>query len=526
MPFISVASNLRLIESGVYKKIYDFFKFESAIYFISVFGFSIVGFYALRAIYNLVYIYILNSYSKGMYRLFSKRLFTTFLRIPYKLFAQKNTGELMQITNNEAGTTADILSSILMMFSEAFTALFLYVFMLTVNWKMTLVLTGILLAIVLFILRIFVKKAKKHGTANVEANRTMFRILNESFGNIKFIKLKNISGDMEKEFDHALAVSTSAQILGNTLYEAPKAFLETIGFSMLILAVLFILWVYKSAEAVIPIIAAYALALYRILPSINRIIQQFNNIAYRQHSLDVLFEHINLNTEIEGEEELVFEKTITLDNIFFSYPASANVLQNISLEIKKGEKVAFVGESGCGKSTLVDVLIGIHKPDTGSLFIDGVEITSANVASWKKRIGYIPQDIYLFDGTVGENVAFGSMYEDDKLQSVLRMANIWDFLAEKNGLDTLVGEDGIQLSGGQKQRIGIARALYGGPEIIVLDEATSALDNNTESKIMDEIYRVSENKTLIVIAHRLSTVERCERRIQMAKGRIIGQTPV
>ena len=192
----------------------------------------------------------------------------------------------------------------------------------------------------------------------------------------------------------------------------------------------------------------------------------------------------------------------------------------ISLKIYKGDKVAFIGESGSGKSTLVDLIIGVYKPQNGQISIDGVALSSENIKSWRKKVGYIPQTIYLFDGTVGENVAFGHEYDEAKIIEALKKANIYDFLLLKEGINTKVGDGGIQLSGGQKQRIGIARALYSDPEVLVLDEATSALDNETEAKIMDEIYEVSAHKTLIVIAHRLSTIERCNKKFKIINGKL------
>jgi ATP-binding cassette subfamily B protein/ATP-binding cassette subfamily C protein len=194
---------------------------------------------------------------------------------------------------------------------------------------------------------------------------------------------------------------------------------------------------------------------------------------------------------------------------------------NAYIEIIIGEKVAFVGESGSGKTTLVDIIIGIYKPEQGGLYVDDVLIEKTNILSWRSKIGYIPQGIYLFDGTVAENVSFGSKRDDRKIIDVLKKAKIWDFLETKEGLSTRVGEGGIQLSGGQSQRIGIARALYTDPELLVLDEATSSLDDATEAQIMEEIYDLSGNKTLIIIAHRLSTVARCNRQLRIENGVII-----
>jgi ATP-binding cassette subfamily B protein/ATP-binding cassette subfamily C protein len=218
---------------------------------------------------------------------------------------------------------------------------------------------------------------------------------------------------------------------------------------------------------------------------------------------------------------VAFTKSVRGKSLWFRYAKGEDVIKDISLEIRVGEKIAFVGESGSGKTTLVDLLIGIYRPVQGQIYVDDVLIDHTNIRSWRGKIGYIPQSIYLFDGTVAENVAFGSEYKGEKIVQVLKKARIWDFLETKEGLNTLVGEGGIQLSGGQKQRIGIARALYNDPEVLVLDEATSSLDDETESQIMDEIYDVSGNKTLIIIAHRLSTVQRCDRHIQINQGTII-----
>jgi len=264
----------------------------------------------------------------------------------------------------------------------------------------------------------------------------------------------------------------------------------------------------------------YALALYRILPALNRILSSYNTTLFLSKSLDIMYDELSYTPPKEGKEAVEFKEKIELKNISFEYIKGKKVLENINLNINKGDKIAFIGESGSGKSTLVDLIIGLYKPISGNIIIDDIELNSENIRAYRSKVGYIPQSIYLFDGTVGENVAFGYEYDKEKIIEVLKKANIYDFLSTKEGIDTLVGDGGIQLSGGQKQRIGIARALYSNPEILVLDEATSSLDNETESKIMDEIYEVSGDKTLLIIAHRLSTVERCERKIKLNGGKI------
>jgi ATP-binding cassette subfamily B protein/ATP-binding cassette subfamily C protein len=311
--------------------------------------------------------------------------------------------------------------------------------------------------------------------------------------------------------------------VNNVLGIVPKSILESLGFSFLVAVVLFIMLIYHDASKVIPVISMYALALYRILPSLHRMLQNINNIAYLEKTLEGVDESLQQPVENEGSAPLQFEHSIRLEDIHFKYMTGNEVITGSSFEIKKSEKIAITGESGSGKSTLVDIIIGIHKPVSGNVYIDETAVTDDNIRSWRKKIGYIPQGIYLFDGTAAENVSFGSIPDDEKIKRALQMANIWDFLAAKDGINTLVGEGGIQLSGGQQQRIGIARALYDDPEVLVLDEATSALDTDTEQKIMDEIYNVTANKTLIVIAHRLSTVERCDRRIRIENGKIIDE---
>jgi ATP-binding cassette subfamily B protein/ATP-binding cassette subfamily C protein len=521
MPFISIASDPALLNTGWYKKAFDLLKFSGQERFIVFFGVAIIVFYLIRAVYNIGHIYSINRFSQAMYKYFSKKLFTTFLSIPYKVFAQKNSAILTQIVSSEAMNVSVLALNVLRMASELFTILLVYALMVVMNWKMTLVLTVFLLIVVFSFLRFLVTRSKAQGSKRVDAARKFSCTLRETFGNFKFVRLKGNEDGILRQYSSSLDMYSRAQVISGTLGIMPKTILESIGFSLLVAAVIAILWIYHDASRVIPVITMYALALYRILPSVHRLLDNVNNIAYVQRSIDIVDENLRLPVETEGTAAIGFNNHIRLENISFSYVEGTEVLRSVSLAIRKGEKIAITGESGCGKSTLVDVIIGIHKPTDGTIYIDDTPLTDANIRAWRSNIGYIPQSIYLFDGTVAENVAFGSRPDEAKIQQALQTANIWDFLTTKEGIHTRVGEGGIQLSGGQQQRIGIARALYDDPGILVLDEATSALDTETEEKIMDEIYSVSKNKTLIVIAHRLSTVERCDRKIRMENGNIL-----
>jgi ATP-binding cassette subfamily B protein/ATP-binding cassette subfamily C protein len=522
MPFISAASNPNMLDTGWYKYFFDLFGFNDKNKFIIFFGIVIIIFYFFRSLYNVFYNYSINRFSLGTFRYFANRLFKTYLALPYKVYVQKNPSVLSQMVNGEANNLSVLLLNLLMIFSEAITVLFLYFFMVLVNWQITMVLTFILILIVLIVFATLIRTSKKLGekryTENVKLNRTLW----ETFGNFKFIKLKGNEDRILNTFNDSAGRLSHAAVLSGTLGTVPKNILENLGFSLLIAAVCFILWRYNSAAMVIPIISMYALALYRMLPAINRILGYFNSMAYLQKSLNVIYDDLNLETDKEGVSPVVFTKSIRGENLWFRYLNGGDVLKNISLTIGIGEKIAFTGESGSGKTTLVDLLIGIYRPTHGRLYVDDVLIDHTNIRSWRGKIGYIPQSIYLFDGTVAENISFGSDHDEEKIVRVLKKAKIWNFLESKEGIDTLVGEGGIQLSGGQKQRIGIARALYNEPEVLVLDEATSSLDDETEAEIMNEIYDVSGNKTLIIIAHRLSTVERCDRRIQIEDGVLVG----
>ena len=521
MPFITLASDPSKIVGNEYsKKIYNFFDFSTTNFMI-FFGLFLIGFYIFRAFYSIFYNYLLNKFAFGRFHAFAFRLFKNYTNLPYKRFVKRNSAELIKTIVNEASNLSFYIQSLLLMFSEFFTVVLLYALLLLMDWKMTLVLTILLGAKVLFLLFFLKKRIEKEGTRRSTMQSKFYKILNETFGNFKIIKLIQNEEKLYSEFSSISHGYAKANIVSNTLNQLPRLSLETIGFSVLIGIVVYVLFEYNDASFVLPIISMYALALYRILPALNRILSNYNTLLFLSNSLDIVYSDLSYTPQTEGKDFIDFKNKIELTNVSFEYNKNKKVLENINIIINKGDKVAFVGESGSGKSTLVDLIIGLYKPLSGEIVIDDKKLTSDNVKSYRSKVGYIPQSIYLFDGTVGENVAFGYEYDKEKIIEVLKKANIYDFLSSKEGIDTLVGDGGIQLSGGQKQRIGIARALYSDPEILVLDEATSALDNETEAKIMDEIYETSQDKTLLIIAHRLSTIERCDRKIMLSNGKII-----
>jgi len=519
MPFISIASNPDLIHNNhYYSYIYKFFAISNEKNFIILFGSCLIGFYIFRGFYIMLYGYLVGKFAMKKYHDFVVSLFINYIYMPYVVFVNKNTASMSKMIMTEAAHVSFLVQTVLQLLSELIVVILLYIVLLFVNIKMTLILTLFIGIKVYFLMKIVSNKIKQEGHKRAILQDQFYRTISESLGNFKIIKFISNQISIINDFSSISNKFKDVYISNTILQLIPRNVLETTGFVILISVVIYIVTVYGNALSIIPIISMYALAMYRILPATSRIMNSYNNAIFYFSSLDIVYKDIVTKYEKEPDDgnNILFLKDIIVENITFKYN-KLNIINNVNLKIKKGQKIAFIGESGSGKSTLVDLICGIYKPNSGKILIDGVELNNSNIVSWRKQIGYIPQSIYLFDGTIADNVSFGRPYDKEKIIKVLKQANIYDILIEKDGLDTMVGEGGIQLSGGQKQRIGIARALYGDPEILVLDEATSALDTATEQAIMDEIYKVSEDKTLIIIAHRLSTIEKCDVIIDVSK---------
>lgn len=516
MPFITLATNPSLIFENQYARFfYEFFDFGDAVQFMIFFGGFLVIFYVFRALYNLAYSYALNRFAFGKYHFFAYRLFCKVVELSYKDFTNRDMDAIRRNIMNESLKVSVYIQQILSLCSEALTIILLYAILLLVSWKMTLVLSFFLSVNIWIILKTISKNIKKQGEVNVATSQAVLSTISMALGNFKIIKLRGIQGKILRDFEVASKKRVDSEIKYQILYPLPRFMLESLGLCILVAAVIYILIHNNSAASVLPIISMYALALYRILPALNKILHNYNLMQYHKKALEVVYEDLIYHTEYEDNEPIVFKHKIELKNISFWYENGKNIISDFSLTINKGEKVALVGKSGAGKSTLMDLIIGIYKPQRGAILIDGVALGNATLRSWRKKIGYIPQNIFLFDGSVAENIALGEKIDEGRIIECCKSANIWEFLSENDGINTRVGDNGIKLSGGQKQRIAIARALYSNPEILVLDEATSALDSHTEARIMDEIHALSRDKTLLIIAHRLTTIERCDKVVEM-----------
>ena len=462
---------------------------------------------------NFLYFYAVSNFTETIVAYIRKQLFKCYLQTPYKIYVNKNSSYLSKAIIGEANNFSFIINSFLIVLSELFIVVLLYALMLFVSFKITLVFSVIFSLKVILLKKIISTKIRKAGKNREFSEKKIYEILNRVFGNFKQIKLqaKKIIEETNNNYSEHVNRYAQSRVLDKFFSQFPRLFLETAGFCLL--SLLLVVLLYRKQSNIIyilPTLSLFVLSMYRILPSINRIVGSYNSFIYYHKSVDVLYDELKTEQEYTNDNKINFKHTIKLDNVVFSYK-TLSVLNDINLTINKGDKIAFVGESGAGKSTLADIIIGLYRPNSGCIKIDGALLNDDNLQNWRSQIGYVPQQVYLFDGTVADNICFGRQRDDKILEDVLKQANIYYFLQTKEGLETLVGEGGIQLSGGQKQRIAIARALYGNPEILVLDEATSALDNDTEEKIMKEIYHISKDKTLIVIAHRLTTIKGCDK---------------
>jgi len=523
MPFIDIAINFESIHSNLYYQwIYVLFGFENDVSFAITFGLVLLGFYLFRGMVNVLHTYVLSHFAEELYAQTTGKLFKTYLAMPYQVFTSKNTSYLTKTIITEASLMSLAIKDVLIMLSEIFIVIFLYTLMLLASWKITLVFTVALIIKLVILTKTISKRIKVVGATRAKSQADFYEIINRVFGNFEHIKLQDTNRLQEINNSFLLKVNKYAKASAsfNFLHLTPRLFIETVGFSLIIILLITLLYLKQSnVSYILPTLSLFVLALYRLMPSVNRIVYGYNSLMYYHKSIDIIDEGLKTPQENFADKAIEFKQKIELMGIDFSYQEKL-IIDNVNLSIEKGEKVAFVGESGSGKSTLVNLIIGLHQPNQGKIQIDGELLDESNLQSWRTQVGYISQHPYLFDGTIKDNICFGRKVDYSLLDKVLKQANIFDFLQTKQGTDTLVGEGGMQLSGGQKQRVAIARTLYGQPDILVLDEATSALDSETEKKIMDEIYKISQDKTLIVIAHRLSTIEGCDTLCEIKDGLI------
>ena len=457
----------------------------------------------------------------------SRRMMINFMQRPYEYYLNADTAVIQRSRTSDVNNMYGLILALLQLISEGIVFVCMAAASLVADVWMSLTVTALLVVALLVIKCILKPIMRKAGEENQEFYSGLYKWIDQSVMGIKEIKIARKEGYFINEYSKCGAGYVSAVQRYNLYNATPRLLIETLAIAGMILYLMIQLLQGTAAVDIVPQLGVLAVAAMRLIPCANRINNHLTSISYFEPFFmgvsdnlqeEIRDENVDYNAETYQKkidvEKLDVRKEIVLQDITYRYPNSqALIFDHADMMIPVGKSVGIVGTSGAGKTTIVDILLGLLQLETGSILADGVEVRE-HYASWLKNIGYIPQTIFMIDSTIRRNVAFGYADEDiddDKVWEALREAQLDEFVKGlPEGLDTSIGERGIRISGGQRQRIGIARALFEDPEVLVLDEATSALDNETEAAIMDSINRLHGRKTLIIIAHRLQTIEKCD----------------
>ena len=491
---------------------------------------ALVGIYAVKALFLA---FLAWRQAHFVYRLqanLSQRLFEGYLRQPYSFHLQRNSAQLIRNTIGQVGDISNVIQQGLMLATEILVLIGISALLISVEPLGAILVVSILGLAGWGFNRFTRSHILRWGEARQHHEGLRIQHLQQGLGGAKDVKLLG----REKEFfaQYQLHNAGSARVGQRqaTLQALPRLWLEFLAVTGLAVLVLIMISQGKPLEKLLPTLGLFAAAAFRLMPSVNRVLGAIQNVRYSLPVIDTLhseFHLLDAATNVQSGKPLPLNHALTLEKVNFQYQtAESPALCEISLSIPRGSSVGFVGGSGAGKSTLVDIILGLLTPESGVVKVDGIDIQT-NLRGWQDQIGYVPQSIFLTDDTLRRNVAFGlpnEQIDESAVWRAIHAAQLGEFINElPQGLETLVGERGVRLSGGQRQRIGIARALYHDPSILVLDEATSSLDTATECEVMDAVRALKGDKTLIIIAHRLSTVEQCDRLYRLEQGKIVDE---
>jgi ABC-type multidrug transport system fused ATPase/permease subunit len=380
------------------------------------------------------------------------------------------------------------------------------------------------------------RRLTRLGETRRRSVRTRFRIVQEALGGAKDVKVLGLEEQFLTRFQEPARAIARTTIRFDLISKTPPMAMQALLFGGMLLVVIYLMTSYGDFDSVLPLVALYAFAGYRLLPAIQNVSTNMSALRYREPAVNSLKKELDEapppptknEREASLRERVSLDRAILLENVSYSYPSAARpAVRNLTLRIEANTTVALVGPTGSGKSTTADIILGLLRPQNGALRIDERVIDRTLESAWRRIVGYVPQQIFLVDGTVAQNIAFGMPTESidqEAVERAARIANLHDFIVNEmpDGYATAIGERGVRLSGGQRQRIGIARALYRDPAVLIMDEATSALDNLTEHAVMEAVHHLSRRKTIILIAHRLSTVRDCDCIHMLENGELTG----
>ncbi len=537
LPFVSILTSMdRMEDSSWYRLFRGIFGEREPQDVLLILTLAMIGLYVIKNLYIILLTNIRVRFLSVNQIRMGSRMVNCYMYKPYTFHLQRNTAQIVRNVNSDVSGAFNVISSLFALVSDILIILILVVFLFAVDTGMTLaIMAGLSFCSALYFL-VVRKKIRKAGEHNREYGARMIKAIHQAMGGIKEVKIMGREAYFARVYKEAGTEFVDRRRKYHILSAIPSRLIETVCMGSILGVIAYKIWAGENLVEVVPSLSAFAVAAVRLLPRANAINTHINGITYNLPCLRAIYEDLTESDRQEAERLAEVESrrknprteeqdgTIRIEDIAFTYPGTDKpVLENVSLRIPRGSSVGIVGVTGAGKTTLVDLILGLLKPDKGRVCYGSMDIYE-NYPHWREHIGYIPQTIYMTDDTIRKNVALGVPDEDiddAALWKALENAQLVDFVRGlKDGLDTVIGERGVRISGGQRQRIGIARALYRDPEILFFDEATSSLDNETENAVMDAINTIGAEKTMIIVAHRLTTIEKCDRIFRVVDGSV------
>lgn len=534
LPFMAVLTNPELIETNsiliLMFKTSKIFGVDNNQHFLFALGVLVFVMLIISLAFKAITIYFQVRFVQMRQYSIGKRLVAGYLSQPYSWFLSRHSAELGKTILSEVSQIVGSgLNPLMELIAKSLITISLIALLVATDPKLVFVISFLLGGAYGFIYYFTRKYLNRIGEKRLKNNELRFSTISEAFGAAKEVKVGGLEDVYIKKFSDSSRILAQTQASSSVISQLPRFILEAIAFGGILLIILYMISQSGSFNNAIPVVSLYVFAGYRLMPALQQIYSSFTKLTFVRPSLDKLYndiKNLKISEENLNETLLDFQKKIVLKNVSYNYPnSSRTALKNISLVIPAKSTVGLVGPTGSGKTTTVDIILGLLQSQKGILEVDGQVITKKNSRSWQKFIGYVPQYIYLSDDTIAANIAFGVEQKKINLKAVekaCKIANLHKFVSEElpEQYNTTIGERGVRLSGGQRQRIGIARALYHNPKVLILDEATSALDNQTEKAVMEAVNNLGKNITIIIIAHRLSTVKNCDIIFLLDKGEL------
>ena len=532
VPFIEVLQEPGTIQSRWYlKEIYDLFGFHSTRSFMILIAVCIIGIYVIKNVYLILEKDYIFRFSYNTQMKLSTRLLAAYMKEPYTFHLNHNIAILQRSLHEDTSRFMQVILYTLELMAELAVSAVLVIYLLVVSKSITIIVLGFLAVFVGGFLLISRKYSRRLGFENQGYQGKIFQWMNQALGGIKEIKILEREAYFTDEFRKYWKKYARGLRIARTISILPKYTVEAVSMAGLLIAVIVKL-LFGEADSVyfISQLAAFAVAAMRLMPSVGRINEHASNMLYALPSVELVYhdlvgiEGLSAGNRQERNRDWRLQREIQVQGVSYHYPNTEElVLDDVSLAVKKGTTVAFIGSTGSGKTTMVDIILGLLTPVKGVVMADDINVHE-QAQTFHAQVGYIPQTIYLSDDSIRNNIAFGvreEQIDEEAVREAVEKAQLREFIDSlPHGLDTIVGDRGVRLSGGQRQRIGIARALYHDPEILVLDEATSALDNETESAVMEAIEHLQGMKTMIIIAHRLTTIRNVDVIYEVSDGKV------